>query len=302
MILLDAGNNLSESLRGPWLTEEDRVDDTRWKTTFLPTIRHRPKLALKSKKYALPTDEQGRNGELAQAASFLRRDYGKLLEWPLMKVDPFYALHELFEFSASSELQFLNLIEDKLGPETTYEILAKAIPSLSNLLYHLEILQAHARRLTETIQKIKCRGNSQWPHAPEDTDLDKKAKESANILLRDYEFLLAKAQLLADRCEKGMGVIMNNANIAESKRAIIQAERVSKLTLLAFFYVPLSFTASFFGMNFKQFSIGPYLGLWVWFAASVPVLILSFLFYKWDVAAFMGRLKRKVKPHWKNVW
>ena len=278
------------------------MDIARWKTSFLPTIRHRPKLALKSKKYTLPTEDHGQNGEFPQAASFLRRNYGKQLEWPVMKVDPFYALHELFEFSAASELQFLNLVEHKLRPETNYEILFQEAPSLSNLLYHLEILQAHTRRLSETIQKIKCRGSSQWPHAPENSDLDRKAKESQSQLLKDYEFLLYKAKLLANLCERGMGVIMNNANIAEAKRGIIQAERVSKLTLLAFFYVPLSFTASFFGMNFTQFSSGPLLGIWVWFVTSIPVLALSFILYKWDIAAFIGRLQvmRKMKHQWRK--
>jgi len=152
------------------------------------------------------------------------------------------------------------------------------------------MLSDHARQLAENIAVIKCRGSSQWPSAPANSDSWKKADAAANTLLRDFEHLLLKTENLSKRCEKGMSVIMNNANIAESKRAISQAEKVGKLTLLAFFYVPLSFTTSFFGMNFRQFSSGPTLGIWLWFAVSVPVLALSVLFFVWDIPDFLGKL------------
>jgi Mg2+ and Co2+ transporter CorA len=221
-----------------------------------------------------------------------------------MQNDPFYALHELFSFSASSELQYLNLIDEKLGPEMGWAILAEETPSLSNLLYNREMLQTHIRQLKENIEIIKCRGSNHWPHALIDSDMSRKADDAANLLLRDFEFLLAKAENLSKRCDAGMTVVMNNANLAESKRAMAQASRVSKLTLLAFFYVPLSFTASFFGMNFSQFGTSSTLGIWLWFALSAPVLVLSFIFYQWDIAGFIGRSRiyYKVKQWCRRIW
>lgn len=115
-------------MAGPWLPSNDQengMPNSQWKTSLLPTIRHRPKLALKSHKYTLNPEEQDPSLDLPQVSSIVHRDYGKFLDWSLMKVDPFYALHELFEVSASSELQCLNLIEDKLEPETGYEIHSK---------------------------------------------------------------------------------------------------------------------------------------------------------------------------------
>jgi len=38
-------------------------------------------------------------------------------------------------------------------------------------------------------------------------------------------------------------------SIVESKRAILQTETVSKLTQLAFFFIPLTLVATVFGMN-----------------------------------------------------
>jgi Mg2+ and Co2+ transporter CorA len=75
---------------------------------------------------------------------------------------------------------------------------------------------------------------------------------------------------------------MSSMSIAESKKAIDQAERVTRLTLLAFIFVPLAFTTSFFGMNVKELS-GTTTSLWWWAAFTVPVLILAFigLFFDW---------------------
>jgi hypothetical protein len=308
LIWLDAGNDLSESLHGPWLTEDASKEPSRisrWKANFLPTIRHRPRLALRSKRYALPPEEQCRSGQLPQVAGLLRKDYGKHLDTKLMQMDPLYALHELFSFSAASELQYLNLIDEKLGPETGWAILTEETPSLSNLLYNRDILLSHIQQLKENIETIKCRGCNQWPRALANSDLGKKADEAANILLRDFEYLLNKAENLSKRCEAGMAVVMNNANLAESKRAIAQAGRVSKLTLLAFFYVPLSFTSSFFGMNFSQFGTSSTLGIWLWFAVSAPILVLSIIFYQWDVTGFIRRslIYYKMKQWWRyRVW
>ena len=43
--------------------------------------------------------------------------------------------------------------------------------------------------------------------------------------------------------------IMSTMSIVESQKAILEAESISKLTALAFFFIPLSFVATFFGMQ-----------------------------------------------------
>lgn len=46
--------------------------------------------------------------------------------------------------------------------------------------------------------------------------------------------------------------IMANMSIVESKRGIAEAESVTKLTELAFFFIPLTFSASIFSMQVKE--------------------------------------------------
>jgi Mg2+ and Co2+ transporter CorA len=78
-----------------------------------------------------------------------------------------------------------------------------------------------------------------------------------------------------------MTVISNNSMLAESQRAMQQAKLVTKLTLVAFVYLPFTFTAGFFGMNFKELGNGT-ISLWIFFAASVPLMIITMAFFALD--------------------
>ena len=61
-------------------------------------------------------------------------------------------------------------------------------------------------------------------------------------LITDFDEALA-------RLNSTFQAVMSTMSIVESQKAISEAETVSKLTALAFFFIPLSFIASLFGMN-----------------------------------------------------
>ena len=246
-----------------------------------PTIQHRPKIALRSQSVKT-ADFFGSVEKFPQSAQLMAQCCGKLLDTQTMMIDPFYAMTDLFKFCAFSEVQFMNMMEVKIKEDTDHSSLQKEKPTLSNLLYCREIIQVHLARLQETTKVIKHRGSLQWPHASEEqTHQYKKAKFAKESLMEDYENLVQRAETLLDRCSKGMDVIMSNVMLAESKRAIMQAEAVTKLTLVAFFYIPLSFTSSFFGMNFVQLGQGT-LPIWIWFVVSIPVFLISISFLLLD--------------------
>lgn len=99
---------------------------------------------------------------------------------------------------------------------------------------------------------------------------------------QDYKHLLLQAQAMHTRCNEDITVLMNSASIAESKKAMAQAERLGKLTFLAFTFVPLSFTMSFFGMNIQELGQGS-LSIWSWFTLSVPMLGFTLLLFYLDL-------------------
>lgn len=85
---------------------------------------------------------------------------------------------------------------------------------------------------------------------------------------------------------------MNAAAIDESQKAISQAEGVAKLTTLAFFFVPLSFTTSVFGLNFRELSDGNHLILWVWSITAAGTLILTYIALQWFA---LNKLRYQIK-------
>lgn len=217
----------------------------------------------------------------AQSAMLLHRLYGQTLIPAILKVDAFYALSELFAFSAFSENQFLNLITSLVDKEQDPPM-DKMQASLLNLQYWKTTLEAHMQKQQAAISCISSRGAPKWPRATDDEHV-KVIEETAQRLLQDYNHLLMRAQTLRAHCVDLTALLMNKAMLEHAQHGINQADGLTRLTLLAFFFVPLSFTTSFFGMNFVQLqgADGPTLGIWVWFIVSVPLFMASGAFLFW---------------------
>jgi hypothetical protein len=80
------------------------------------------------------------------------------------------------------------------------------------------------------------------------------------------------------RLEGTYQVLMSAMSILESERAIEQAEVVTRLTNLAFFFIPLTFVAGLFGMNVVEFDQKLTVGMWVGISAGVTALTYSIRF------------------------
>ncbi len=252
-----------------------------------------------------------------QSASLLPHDsYGRFLRDEIMKADPFYALSGIYSFAASTENEFLNLLGAELDSETKYLDHEKHMEaSLRNLVYHRKILNAHAERIQLTIWQLRRHGSPDWPHlameqrrqrspgslqVPDIASNHVPSSEATEIeqvvshLVDDYEYLLHRVKYLSMQYKEGMEHIRNSATLHESRKAIGQAEGVARLTLLAFFFVPLGFTASLFVMNFKE--LGDQLSIWIRFAISIPIFTLTLIICFWSqVSVFTVKLWRHVR-------
>ena len=69
--------------------------------------------------------------------------------------------------------------------------------------------------------------------------------------------------------------LMANMSIIESKRGIAEAESVTKLTELAFFFIPLTFSASIFGMQVRELSKSE-VSLWMFFLLAIAIMTSSY--------------------------
>ncbi|KAK3368463.1 hypothetical protein B0H63DRAFT_455240 [Podospora didyma] len=79
-----------------------------------------------------------------------------------------------------------------------------------------------------------------------------------SLLHRDHElgrlFKIMERDLdpTRRRIDGAFQALMSSMRIVESERAIRRAETVSRLTHLAFFFIPLTLVASVFGMNVNE--------------------------------------------------
>jgi len=109
----------------------------------------------------------------------------------------------------------------------------------------LEVQANRLRRTIATIQAWSSLNQSKSSEEPRETP----QKQAARSLLTDYQHLLSRTERLSSQCQAQLALLMNRAMIVESNKAIGQAQEATKLTRLAFVFVPLSFTASICGMN-----------------------------------------------------
>lgn len=273
-----------------WLASPLRTDS--WQISTFPTIQH-PKAQRPTPIRNHVTGTRShlektlpREGKTAQTATRLHLDMGSTLDHDLAFHDSFYAMTEVFELAAASETQYLNLMEHTISKECDpLSLEEQEFPSLTNLIYNMRALERHIVRLHENLQTISTFEDATWPRTRDrpkkDEGMSEKARVAALSLKRDYEYLLDRAQQVMKSCERNMQVVMQYASVRESERSLRQNVAVGKVTRLAFFFIPLSFVASVFGMNFSQFGQGS-LPLWIFFAIAGPVFIASILIMRWD--------------------
>lgn len=315
---MDNGKDLGASPMGPWMAAKNVA------VSSFPIIQHHPKMTARNLTppiFASHTSASGEN-RMPQSGSMLPLQYDSLLSMVdrsrQSSREPFHALAPLFRFAAFSEVQFLNLMEGQiddelapLPPEST------RIASLDNLQYLMGILDRHIRQLRHCIRAIRRlaqvhEGSDPHTQPPErrkrngaDARLESDTNEPHHItsrstctvaaaLLEDHLDLLTRCQELRERCEMDMNIMMNRSVVLESRKAIEQADRVKRLTMLATFFIPLTFSTSLFGMNFQE--------IWPFFAVAIPLTVIAYVCYIYKVELWVvwvwkfmrhGRLPQK---------
>jgi Mg2+ and Co2+ transporter CorA len=205
-----------------------------------------------------------------------------------MRIDVMYTLSELLRFCHSSEIQFLNAVESCVRDalQSPNEVVSEA--SFKNLRYFKDLLDTHVDYLQGTLSFIKEPKDARWPSAKYDADID-VVGQVLSSLLDDYTYTLERAEMMVKRIVKGIEIHANEMMLTESKKAILQAESTTRLTLLAAFFLLINLVTSFFSMNFKQFGQGS-LHIWIAFACMGTMLLAS------SVALVMSKPEILLKP------
>jgi hypothetical protein len=221
-----------------------------------------------------------------QTASLLPEHYGSTLDSEAMSVDAFYALSEVFLFAATSEKQFLNHMELRIKREI-YSAEDVTDFSIANLKHSRELLESHSQTLDDTLMSFR-KARLMWPSAPPNHDKLGLISSKYDSTIEDFEYLRSRARELSVRCLEGVDLITNDVMLQESRKAMDQREQTKTLTLLAFYYLPISLTFGFFGMNFKEFVPDSSLRLWLCFLTGFVLLAVQHLIY-----IFRGTINRR---------
>lgn len=99
--------------------------------------------------------------------------------------------------------------------------------------------------------------------------------DSWKSLQEDYEYLAPGLNNQGKQLEASVPLVTTYLQLIESRRAYLETKNVSRLTMVALVFVPLSFVSGLFSMN-EDFAPGGPL-FWLFFVVSFPVLILVFL-------------------------
>ncbi|KAL8859001.1 MAG: hypothetical protein Q9178_004482 [Gyalolechia marmorata] len=99
-----------------------------------------------------------------------------------------------------------------------------------------------------------------------------KGTTNRTRLLSQCRLHIAKNQ---ERGRTTYGSLMTAMSLVESKRGISEAESVTKLTELAFFFIPLTFAASLFSMQVKELDTNT-TSISVFFAVALTITVSSY--------------------------
>lgn len=245
------------------------------------TIRHPWPLPLFE-----PENPQAMDGSLVQTASHLPSELHVMLDDVVIAgQDPLYALAPVLLFAAASENQLLSALQ------RWYDIIASttwdrkySTEHLEQLKLHKHLLDDHANRHEDVLRFISSPVLARWASALTQ-DQHAVAQKSKDAVKADFEFLLSRYRQLSLHYQDAISILVSATSLAESQKQITLATQVTKLTILATIFLPLSCCTSIFGMNFVELD---QLSIWIWVVVTVSVGLSTLIVYQWDERQGLG--------------
>ena len=112
---------------------------------------------------------------------------------------------------------------------------------------------------------------SRFPHKDNEESLERRVPSVGKLL----EDSISQINALRQHTTRSHKSLMANMSIVESKRGIAEAESVTKLTELAFFFIPITFSASVFSMQVKELNASR-ISISAFFVLSIIVTTASY--------------------------
>jgi hypothetical protein len=173
------------------------------------------------------------------------------------------------------------------------------VPTLDKINHDLRELQGWRLRSLNSQQKVGSVIRKIKAHNA--TEPDAGSRAAMEPIIEDYEVILNNMQTAGARLENMLPVVTSLVQIIDARQSLAETANISRLTVLALIFVPLSFVSSLFSMNPANMPGSSH--FWVYFAVALPVTFLVFLVARPPTAAlqafihwFRERRKNSKKP------
>lgn len=114
-----------------------------------------------------------------------------------------------------------------------------------------------------------------------------------NDISSDVSDLFQEIDKMLDRLRRGSAALTSNMGLLDSRRSIDEAHAVTRLTELAFLFIPLSFSTSIFGMQIKPFEDS--VPLWNFLVVAISVTTFAYLMRLTMRSQWLSNVKQSVK-------
>ncbi|KAJ1711306.1 hypothetical protein NYO67_6554 [Aspergillus flavus] len=119
------------------------------------------------------------------------------------------------------------------------------------------------------------------------------ASDESSDILRSVSDLFDQINQMLARLRRASSSLTSNMGLLDSRRSIDEAHAVTRLTELAFIFIPLSFSTSVFGMQIEPFEDSA--PVWKFFVVASTVTTFAYLMRLTMRSQWLASLKQNVK-------
>jgi Mg2+ and Co2+ transporter CorA len=203
---------------------------------------------------------------------------------------------KLLSISSLSYNQLLNVVADKVAALSAatssaehHQRSGQQLQALTILLERTHTtLTGHCSTLKQTPGRV---GGNWRNHGVSPLNVEHEISTLRSDAFEDLEHLMRRCLQIQAEVRATGEALVQAGQLLQTQRSEEQTHEINSLTRVAFFFLPLSFVASIFGMNVAQFADNPH--IWIFFATAVPCTMATFVVAKWDT--IKGAIRRT--PH-----
>lgn len=196
--------------------------------------------------------------------------------WDSFVPDPILALLTVVRIDTKAFLQKLESALDEISQDSLDEyLMSRRLTSWRKLMSHFEIevpaIELNLRSFCEHIFGLDLDQTQKMAQLSGRTSPDTTLPPEIQAILDDVAIDIKRVE---KRLDEAYTALRADMQFAESHRSIAETKSVTKLTELAFIFIPLSFTCSLFSMSIRELQHG--VPVWTFILTAVIIALVSY--------------------------